>query len=75
MKTAANLINAIVYKVKNNDKGWALDYFEADGNELQADYKVSPIDTTLLTDVQKFFKIPAKDLADWLNEYRKDVGI
>ena len=70
---AANLINAAVGIVKNS--GFQLDYFEADGDILQADYKKYVWDTNLIKNVQEKFWVSATVLADWMNEYRKDVGI
>ena len=70
---AANLINAAVGIVKKS--GFQLDYFEADGDILQADYKKYIWDTDLIKNVQEKFWVSATVLAAWMNEYRKDVGI
>ena len=70
---AANLINAAVGIVKNSR--FQLDYFEADGDILQADYKKYVWDTDLIQNVQGKFWVSATVLADWMNKYRKDVGI
>ena len=70
---AANLINAAVGIVKKS--GFQLDEFEADGDILQADYKKYIWDTDLILNVQEKFWVSATVLADWMNEYRKEVGI
>ena len=70
---AANLINAAVGIVKKS--GFQLDEFEADGDILQADYKKYVWDTNLIKNVQEKFWVSATVLADWMNKYRKDVGI
>lgn len=80
----ASIINCIVYMVKEELKAnWRrLDYFEADRWTLQADYRAKHwfdfwgiVDVNLVKDVQWRFWISAKELCDWLNEYRKDVEI
>ena len=70
---AANLINSAVSAVKNS--WFKLDKFEAQFWTLQADYKGEFLDTDIIRDVQGKFWVSAKALAEWMNEYRKDVGI
>lgn len=70
---AANLINAAVSAVKKS--AYTLEKFEADSGILQADYEKYVWDTDIIYNVQEKFWVSAEILADWMNEYRKEVEI
>ena len=68
-------INMVIEDVKHLESKELkqIDYFEVDGNQLEADMKGDFFDTTLIKDVARQVHANPYSLARWMNEYRNSM--
>ena len=68
-------INMAIQEVKHLESKELkqIDYFEVDGNQLEADMKGDFFDTTLIKDVARQVHANPYSLARWMNGYRNSM--